>query len=1773
MSTVEFLQGELERLFELDKMMTLSAELLGFDPKEIGGTAAKGTFARALARHCEAHEGLAALEDAIRFSAKNGTLPAAPKAPEDADLVPGALVGGFKVLKRIASGPLGVVYLAERPAPSNGHTERAALKVFARAATRDRAATLRLLTAARALKQVQDIGIAGIYEAGTLDDGRVFVASEYIPGQSLANRLSRSGAVHITEVRAIARTLLKGLYALHKRGFLHGHLKLENVFVVRQSGGESGRSEPFGVLTDLGTGRLLCGGEALPPFVLRLAGDPACMAPEVARGAEPDVRSEIYAVGTMLYHALSGQPLYEAKTPIDLITAHLYEEPAPLSERAPRGWVSTELERVIERALSKEPSERYETARDFADALEAEIGRSLLPPAEVPQLDMQGLLNSIAAFQANPSDEALAAQLEALVAPTNSWHHVVDVFLEAADAVDHGPTKEQLLFRTARVLSDEQKDVEAAERVYRVVLEYDPENAQAHNAIEELRRHSNDHEGLVGLLLDRLESETDRGTRAAILREVAGLYEEELDAEENAFVAWCQALSEEPEDDRAVRAVERLAKTAEQWLEAIESVQDTIENPERPEDALALCLVVTRWYERRLSRPDLALPYLTRALQIDPAHEGALTALTNLYREAQSWTELVQLLVHRSESASPARARDLQAEAASVLHRHVGDTHSAAQLFEGVLADDPSHPGALEALEDIYLDEGALDKLGELLTKKAQEQRGAERAHTLCELALLHEEGLEDLDGAIAHYNSALSVDDKNLIALKGLERAHLQQESWEPLLTVLEKQLALVATPAQRIELLERIAPLHEERLSNPALAAETYEKIIELAPSHEGANTALARLYRELHRFDALAQTFDRHAKGVEDTTRKAELLMQAARVLMADLGSPERAAFVCERVLTTVPGHSEALALTARIRALAGDSVAALDALEVLADTEQDALKRAELWVRAGELLEQLDNFDDAVDRYTLALEADPRHALALEALGRLCERRGDTRGQADLLLRKVEFAEGPEARAAALVTLGKFRLDVLSDKALAADAFERARELNPDNLEALLGLGHLALERESFQEAAELLEPVLDRTTELPREISLQACLAAGDAYRATEQLPQAERAYLQAKAVAPDDKRVLERLAAHSIATDNHHEAAQLLGKILDRFASSLSPTERGEILLKLGRAKKHLGDLTAAALSFSQSSELLLEAPEPLDELYDVQIHKRGWDAAARTLRRRIDLAEDDDQLFDLWVRAGDLYATHMRDRDKAAKAYLTALELNAADRNLLSKLMALYSEAKDWTRLLEVLVRMAGVVEDPTLRGKYFHTAAAVAHQELGAYDQAIEFYEKALASVPSLENAFRGLTDCLQRSNNWERLARAYRTHIERIQGQLPAEQLAALWHNLAELYHARLNRIDEAVAAYEAAQELDPDNRPRMERLVEIYGKHPNRYAEQAVSAHAALLEQQPYRIESYRGLRKLYTQLSRPDEAWAVCQALRSLNMAEPDEEAFFKRYRVQAPATARECITEQIWDEYILSTDQDPLLTSIFAMLQPAAIHELAQEPEVFGIDRHAPVDCQNDGSVTAQMLFYASGVTLVPLPPTFYQPGAAGGVSFLFTNPPSLGLGQAAFQGAPDQAVAFIAGRQLSYMRPGHYMRQLVPSGSGLRSWLLAAIRLANPRFPVPDAMRAQVERNHQALVSTLHSPAQQSLRSLVEQLLREQPELDMKRWGMAIDIAADRVGFILANSLDAAVAVIRASPPDSSYASERDRLKELYLYAVSPRYLALRHAIGVTIT
>src|SRR5688572_15575674 len=110
MMTTEFLQGELERLFELESMMALSDELLGLAPSEVGGTNAKGAFARALVQRCAANDALLALSDAIRLSVHRTGSDVGQTAvppPKDDELADGSDVGSFRLVKRLSGEALG----------------------------------------------------------------------------------------------------------------------------------------------------------------------------------------------------------------------------------------------------------------------------------------------------------------------------------------------------------------------------------------------------------------------------------------------------------------------------------------------------------------------------------------------------------------------------------------------------------------------------------------------------------------------------------------------------------------------------------------------------------------------------------------------------------------------------------------------------------------------------------------------------------------------------------------------------------------------------------------------------------------------------------------------------------------------------------------------------------------------------------------------------------------------------------------------------------------------------------------------------------------------------------------------------------------------------------------------------------------------------------------------------------------------------------------------------------------------------------------------------------------------------------------------------------------------------------------------------------------------------------------------------------------------------------------------------------------------------------
>ena len=208
---------------------------------------------------------------------------------------------------------------------------------------------------------------------------------------------------------------------------------------------------------------------------------------------------------------------------------------------------------------------------------------------------------------------------------------------------------------------------------------------------------------------------------------------------------------------------------------------------------------------------------------------------------------------------------------------------------------------------------------------------------------------------ATRHFEMVLAIEPQHIEALRGLDRIYNRTGKYRELLENLQQQLAVAATPRQKINLYERMGTLHDEEFLDHARAADCFEEILLIDPTNDSALTLLPRHYRAQSRWEKLEEVYDRHANATTDEARRIDLMMHHAGVLTEHIGAPDRAMHVYEQVLALQPGHPAALEALARLRELAGDTQAALSAVEALAEGAATPEARAEQWIRAARLLE--------------------------------------------------------------------------------------------------------------------------------------------------------------------------------------------------------------------------------------------------------------------------------------------------------------------------------------------------------------------------------------------------------------------------------------------------------------------------------------------------------------------------------------------------------------------------------------------------------------------------------------------------------------------------------------------------------------------------------------------------------------------------------------------------------------------------------------------------
>ncbi len=283
----------------------------------------------------------------------------------DTDVGAGTEIGGYRVVSIAGRGGMGVVYRAQqidldRPV---------ALKLIASRLAHDEAFRERFVRESRATAAIDHPNVIPVYSAGE-DGGRLFLAMRFVDGEDLRSRIRANGPLSASEAAKLTSQIGSALDAAHERGLVHRDVKPANVLL----------DGDHAYLTDFGLTKRV-DGETSMTGADRWVGTLGYIAPEQIRSETVDARTDVYALGCLLYFMLTAESPYRRDTDEATLFAHLNDPPPPLHMVI--SGVPKELADVVERALAKDPDDRFQSAGDLGATALAAVGAGTARPERV----------------------------------------------------------------------------------------------------------------------------------------------------------------------------------------------------------------------------------------------------------------------------------------------------------------------------------------------------------------------------------------------------------------------------------------------------------------------------------------------------------------------------------------------------------------------------------------------------------------------------------------------------------------------------------------------------------------------------------------------------------------------------------------------------------------------------------------------------------------------------------------------------------------------------------------------------------------------------------------------------------------------------------------------------------------------------------------------------------------------------------------------------------------------------------------------------------------------------------------------------------------------------------------------------------------------------------------------------------------------------------------------------------------------------------------------
>ncbi len=1134
---------------------------------------------------------------------------------------------------------------------------------------------------------------------------------------------------------------------------------------------------------------------------------------EAAEGAAEETAAEEQAATDDAAAPAAAEP-----APVDEAEIAALKDKLEKAEKRPHEYVKVLME--LGDALG-DPAEKAEKYREAADIYSSKGNAAEAVKAFEKLLEVE------------PDNEGAKLYLRETYEKRRDWEKLISMMQADAAALD-GPARTDALREIAQLATDKIKKPDVCVELWDVVLESDPQDADALTALVGLYERSRDYDKLCDVLEKVVDVTYDEGERLNYLTKLGQIAGDRLKDDARAAEAYRQLLTLKPDDRRAQEQLKKryvsLGKWDElevffaegdNWDEFIRLLESNESKAPDQETRLKMLHKVAELWITQKGKADRASRALEKILSIDEDNLEAAERLIPIYEEAGNPKGLAKALgVKLSHIDEPTVRLELLIQAATLYDEKLRDKKTALTHYLEAVALDPSNAQTLESAESVA---GAAKSWEELVAayKSAADETTDTDAQVGLRLRLgrVLSEELANVEEALAQYRLVYDEHPENAEALSALVGLYEKTEGWTELLEVYRKKLELVTDPEERKATQYGIAKVQRDQMEDVPGAIATFEEVLEEDPDDLSALAALDELYAETEAWDKQCQTLVQRVERADSDEQLVELKFRLAQVQQTKLEDAEQALSNYREVIMLDMNHSGArVALEGLLDDddLKGEAAIILETvfearedweklvgvLEVRADVAEDPDEKVELLRKLANIsASRLGSAEDAIGAQARALRADPTNNDARIELEELAEQSG---------------------ALAKLSQIYKGIAEDASDQGLALEYWTR--------------LGPLLRQQEKWEELVKVLRTRIGLESE-PEAVESCYVDMAEVLERQLGRPDDAVAAYQEILTQIPTSSRALSALDALFSKLERWEELASNLEAQL-----ALSETEEStqELTLRLAALREQKMGLIEqaidgyrevldldpgqqAALSalerLSTNEDHELNIAEILEPLYRASGDYQKLIGVHEVQVRR---SEDATRKVELLSAIAELYEDSAGDVHAAFDTTARALAVEPGNDTTLENLKRLAAATEQFEQLAQILAEQAAGLEEPELASSLLMSAARVYEDNVGDLSKAIAFYRKVLEADGTQLEAAEALQRLYQATEQFAEMAAILLLKAEILED---VDQKKEALFQAAQIEEEVLERADNAIAAYEKVLEIDEEDARSVDALVNL------------------------------------------------------------------------------------------------------------------------------------------------------------------------------------------------------------------------------------------------------------------------------------------------------------------------------------------------------------